>query len=57
MNKKKALLAAAAITVYIALPAYRYYMIASFVGMRIMGDRPRYRVVPKWSKHYKRLVG
>lgn len=56
MNKK-AFLAAAAITVYIALPAYRYYMIASFVGMRIMGDRPRYRVVPKWSKHYKRLVG
>lgn len=52
-------LAAAAVTVYFAVPGYRYYVIGSWVAFKIIKDKKgnRYRVVPKQSAHYKRLVG
>lgn len=52
-------LATAAITVYFTCPAYRYYVIGSWVFYKIVRDKPskRYRIVSKGSQHYKRLVG
>ncbi|MFD1953754.1 hypothetical protein ACFSL6_17600 [Paenibacillus thailandensis] len=54
MKPVKILLAAAAVTTYIAFPAYRYYVIGSWIAYKIMTDRPRsYRIVAKGSKLLK----
>ncbi|MDR6884860.1 hypothetical protein J2X61_006674 [Bacillus sp. 3255] len=57
MKIGKTAFALAAVTVYIVCPAYRYYIIGSWIGYKIMNDKPRFRVVPKGSKTYNRLVG
>ncbi|MBD0381266.1 hypothetical protein [Paenibacillus sedimenti] len=58
MKGAKWILAAAAVTVYVAVPAYRYYVIGAWVAHKILNDRPgRYRVVSKQSRDYKRIVG
>lgn len=58
MKASKVLMAAAAVTVYIVFPAYRYYVIGSWVGYKIMSDKPRKpRIIPKGSKLFKKVVG
>lgn len=57
MKASKALFAAAAVTVYIVCPAYRYYVIGAWVGHKILNDKPRTNVVPKGSKLYNRVIG
>ncbi|MCA0754887.1 hypothetical protein KP806_07480 [Paenibacillus sp. N4] len=58
MKVSKVLIAAAAVTVYVVCPAYRYYVIGSWVGYKIMSDKPRKpRVIPKDSKLFKKIVG
>ncbi|MEC0239437.1 hypothetical protein P4H66_06155 [Paenibacillus dokdonensis] len=52
----KVALAAAAVTVYCLCPAYRYYVIGSWIGLKIMRDKPRKpRVVPKNSRLYEKV--
>lgn len=57
MKVGKTAFALAAVTVYIVCPAYRYYIIGSWIGYKILNDKPRFRVVSKGSKFYNRLVG
>lgn len=57
MKKGKTVFALAAVTVYIVFPAYRYYVIGSWIGYKILKDKPRTNVVPKGSKLYKRVLG
>lgn len=59
MKAAKWALAAAVVTVYAAVPAYRYYVIGSWIAYKILRDKGprRYRVVQRESRHYKRLVG
>ncbi|MDF2650946.1 MAG: hypothetical protein K0Q73_6751 [Paenibacillus sp.] len=59
MKATKWIMAAAAVTVYVAVPAYRYYVIGAWVAHKILNDKQgnRYRVVNKQSSHYKRLIG
>jgi hypothetical protein len=53
----KVLMAAAAVTVYVVCPAYRYYVIGSWIGYKILNDKPgRYRIVPRGSKTYSRVL-
>lgn len=53
----KVALAAGAVSVYILCPAYRYWVIGSWVGMKIIKDKPRKPiVVRKGSKAYLRFV-
>ena len=57
MKPAKLALAAAAITVYVVCPAYRYYVIGSWITYKILNDKPgRYRVIPKGSKLYARVL-
>lgn len=57
MKPGKIVLAAAAVTVYVVCPAYRYYIIGSWVAYKILNDKPgRYRVVPKGSRTYQRVL-
>lgn len=57
MKASKLLLATAAVTVYIVCPAYRYYVIGTWVGYKIMSDKPRKpRSIPKGSKLYTRVL-
>ncbi|WP_438447398.1 hypothetical protein [Gorillibacterium sp. sgz5001074] len=54
----KTVLAVSAVVVYIACPAYRYWMLGSWIGYKILNDRPgRFRVVPKGSRQFRRMVG
>jgi hypothetical protein len=55
--KVKTVFAIAAVTVYVICPAYRYYVIGSWIGYKILRDKPRTNVIPKGSKVYNRLVG
>ena len=59
MKPMKAAVAISAVTVYILCPAYRYWVIGSWVGYKILKDKPlvKYRVIPKGSRLYKRVVG
>jgi hypothetical protein len=58
MKKAKWLIAAAAVTVYVACPAYRYWVIGSWVAVKVLRDKPlKPRVIPKGSRQYNRLVG
>lgn len=59
MKIGKLAMAAVAVTVYVTVPAYRYWVIGSWVAYKIANDRgsTRYRIVSKQSKHFKRLVG
>lgn len=57
MKLGKAIVAAAAVTVYIVCPAYRYYVIGAWVGHKILNDKPRFKSIRKGSKVYNRLVG
>lgn len=55
--KAKTLLAVGAIVVYVTVPAYRYWMIGTWVGYKIMNDKGApIRTVPKGSRQYKRIV-
>ncbi len=57
MKPTKIAMAAAAVTVYIVCPAYRYYIIGSWVAYKILSDKPgKYRVIPKGSRLYNRIV-
>ncbi|GIP25496.1 hypothetical protein J23TS9_06260 [Paenibacillus sp. J23TS9] len=54
----KTALATAAVTVYFLCPAYRYYIIGTWIGMKIMSDKkPRTYVIAKGTKQYDRLRG
>lgn len=53
----KMIMAAAAVAVYIILPGYRYYVIGTWIGYKILHDKPRrYRIIAKDSKLYNRLT-
>jgi hypothetical protein len=57
MKPTKFIIAAAVVTVYIVFPAYRYYVIGSWVAYKIMNDKPRqYRVIPKGSKVWEGIM-
>lgn len=57
MKPAKLVLAAAAVTVYVVCPAYRYYVIGSWITYKILKDKPgRYRVIPKGSKLYSKVL-
>lgn len=57
MKPAKLVIAAAAVTVYIVCPAYRYYVIGTWIAYKIMNDKPgKYRVIPKGSKLYTRVL-
>jgi hypothetical protein len=57
MKPTKLLIAAAAATVYIVCPPYRYYVIGSWVAYKILNDKPRrYRVVSKGSKAWEGIM-
>lgn len=50
MKPVKTTLAISAVAVYFLCPAYRYYVIGSWIGYKIMNNKPpRIRVV-KWSR-------
>lgn len=49
-------LAGSAIAVYFIAPGYKYYVIGSWIAYKIMQDKQRYRVVPKSSKAYHRIM-
>ena len=54
----KIAIAAAVIGVYVLLPAYRYWAIGSYIGYKIVSDKPRQPVtVRKESSAYKRIMG
>lgn len=56
--KAKTVLAVSAVVVYIAFPPYRYWMLGSWIGYKILNDRQgRYRVVPKGSRQFQQVVG
>lgn len=57
MKFGKPAFALAAITVYIVCPAYRYYIIGSWIGYKILNEKQRFTTVRKGSKVYNRLVG
>ena len=58
MKATKLIMAAAAVTVYVVFPAYRYYVIGSWVGLKIINNKPRpLRVIPKGSAKYNYLTG
>jgi hypothetical protein len=57
MKLGKTAFALAAVTVYVVCPAYRYYIIGSWIGYKILNDKPRFTKVRKGSKVYNRLVG
>lgn len=47
MKKRNVLIAIAMVTVYVALPAYRYYAIGSYIGYKILSEKQSYRVVKR----------
>ena len=54
----KTTIASAAVAVYFLCPAYRYYVIGTWIGLKIMDNKPRkVYVIPKDSKMYARLRG
>lgn len=59
MRQKLKLVAAFAIVgVYIFVPAYRYYALGSYIGYKVLKDKPRKpTVVPKGSRLYNRVLG
>lgn len=58
MKPGKVIMAAAAVTVYVVCPAYRYYVIGSWIAYKILSDKPRKpKTIPKGSKLYARLTG
>lgn len=58
MKPAKLLFVAGAITVYFAFPAYRYYLIGSWVAYKIASSKPgKYHVVPKESLLYNKVLG
>lgn len=57
MKPGKVVLAAAAVTVYAVCPAYRYYVIGSWIAYKILSDKPgRYRVIRKGSRLYEKVL-
>lgn len=57
MKAKRIALGVVVATVYIALPAYRYYVLGSWIAYKIMSDKPRPpRVVPKGSRLYEKIT-
>lgn len=57
MKLSRTAFAAAVVTVYIVCPGYRYWVLGSWIGYKILSDKPRFTSVPKGSKVYNRLVG
>lgn len=56
--KMKHLLAVSAVVVYIACPAYRYWMLGSWIGYKILNDKGQpVRPIPKGSRAYQRVMG
>lgn len=54
----KFVVAAAVVGVYVFVPAYRYWAIGSYIGYKIISDKPRPPVtVRKESSAYKRIMG
>ena len=52
----KGVLAAAAVSVYFLCPAYRYYVIGTWIGLKILDNKPkRVYVIRKGSRLYDRL--
>ena len=49
MNKAKTVLAVSAVAVYFLCPAYRYYVIGSWIGYKIMNNKPPKIKVVKWG--------
>lgn len=50
--------AAAVVGVYVFMPAYRYWAIGSYIGYKIVNDKPRQPVtVRKGTSAYKRIMG
>lgn len=45
MKGFKYLLAAGVVTVYIVCPAYRYYVLGTWIGYKILNERSKYRVI------------
>ncbi|GFN32572.1 hypothetical protein PCURB6_28320 [Paenibacillus curdlanolyticus] len=54
MRKRNIFIAAAIVTVYIFCPAFRYYAIGSYIGYKILFDKP-IKTVQKKPKH--ELIG
>ena len=54
MRKRNVLMAVVIVTVYIVCPAYRYYALGSYIGYKILFDKP-IKVVPKKPK--QELIG
>lgn len=50
MQKTKTLLAVSAVAVYFLCPAYRYYVIGSWVGLKILDNKPQRIRVVKWGR-------
>lgn len=50
MKPVKTTLALSAVAVYFLCPAYRYYIIGSWVGYKIMNNKPPRTHVVKWSR-------
>lgn len=54
----KVAVAVAVVGVYVFVPAYRYWAIGSYIGYKIVSDKPRPPVtVRKESSAYKRIMG
>ena len=52
----KGILAAAAVSVYFLCPAYRYYVIGTWIGLKILDNKPkRVHVIRKGSRLYADL--
>jgi hypothetical protein len=52
----KYFLAGAALGVYVLCPAYRYYVIGSWIALKIANEKAKYTVVPRSSRIYKRIM-
>lgn len=54
MRKRNVLMALLMVTVYVALPAYRYYAIGSYIGYKILFDKQSgYKIVSKKNNQIK----
>lgn len=50
MSKVKTALAVSAVAVYFLVPAYRYYIIGTWIGLKIMDNKPQKIRVVQWRK-------
>jgi hypothetical protein len=58
LNMKKWIVAAAIISVYVAFPAYKYYVLGSIVAYRVIKPKEvKARTIAKGSPAYNRIIG